>query len=65
MLVKTLVNFIDLKENVNRVAGDEFTVTQKRFEEINATKFGVLIEEVKEVKRTKKTVTKEEVKEDK
>lgn len=54
MLVKTLVNFIDLKENVNRVAGDEFTVTQKRFEEINSTKYGVLVEEVKEVKRTKK-----------
>ena len=54
MRVKTLVKFRDLKEKKLREVGEEFEVTKKRFEEINSTKYGKLVEEVEEEKKKKK-----------
>lgn len=48
MRVKALDQFNDLTEKVMRKKGDEFEVTEKRFEKINSTSFGVLIEIIKE-----------------
>lgn len=50
MKVKTLVEFKDLKDKKLRKVGEKFEVNKKRFEEINSTKFGKLVEEVKEEK---------------
>lgn len=52
MKVKVLEKFKDLKENLIRNPGDEFTLTKKRFEEIDK-KLPGYIEEIKEVKKTK------------
>lgn len=54
MKAKVIADFKDLKENVHRTIGEEFTLSQERFKEINGTEFGTLIEEIKE----KKTPTK-------
>ena len=48
MKVKAVRKFIDLKENKTRKIGEIFEVTDKRYEEINSTSYGILIEEVKE-----------------
>lgn len=48
MKVKVLKRFKDLKENKLRIPGGTFIVSQDRFEEINSTKYGKLIEEVNE-----------------
>ena len=53
MKVKTIVKFRDLKEKKLRKIGEEFEVTKKRFEEINSTKYGKLVEEIKEEKKKK------------
>lgn len=53
MKVKVLEKFKDLKENVIRNPGDEFTLTKDRFEEINKKLPGYL-EEIKETKKSKK-----------
>ena len=45
---KVLKPFIDKKEGVTRKLGDTFTVSKERFEEINSTKFGVLVKAVAE-----------------
>lgn len=50
MKVKAVKKFRDLKEKKVRQKGEIFEVTKKRFEEINSTSFGVLVEEVKEAK---------------
>ncbi|BCK01416.1 hypothetical protein [Anaerocolumna chitinilytica] len=46
MKVRALEQFNDLTENVMRKKGDIFTTTEKRFEEINSTSFGVLVEHI-------------------
>ena len=48
MQVKVLKPFIDKKEGVTRKLGDTFTVSKERYEEINSTKFGVLVKAVAE-----------------
>jgi len=51
MKVKVLKEFIDLKRNKKRrKVGEIFEVDKKRFEELNKTSFGKVVEEVKEVK---------------
>lgn len=50
MKAKVIVDFKDLKENIHRKIGEEFTLSQERFKEINGTEFGTLIEEIKEKK---------------
>lgn len=51
MKVKAIKRFKDLKENKIRKVGEEFIVNKKRFEEINSTEYGKLVEEVKEDKK--------------
>lgn len=49
MRVKVVTEFIDLKNNKKRrKVGEIFEVTKKRYEEINSTSFGFLVEEIKE-----------------
>ena len=49
MRVKVVTEFIDLKNNKKRrKVGEIFEVTKKRFEEINSTSYGFLVEEIKE-----------------
>lgn len=48
MKVKALRNFKDLENNVRRKKDNEFEVTEERFNEINSTKYGVLVEVVNE-----------------
>lgn len=50
MKAKALKPFIDGKEGVTRKPGDTFTLSKERYEEINSTKFGVLVAEVAEAK---------------
>ena len=50
MKAKVIRKFIDLKANKTRNPGEIFEVTQKRFEEINSTSFGPLVEEMKKEK---------------
>lgn len=52
MLVKTRRRFKDLEEKTIRKKDEEFEVTKKRFEEINSTSFGILVEKVKESNNT-------------
>lgn len=47
MKVRTLKPFRDLKENIDRQENDEFTVTKKRFDEIDKGLPGY-VEEVKD-----------------
>lgn len=46
--VKTVSPFNDREENVERVKGSVFNVTQERFNEINSTVHGKLIEMIEE-----------------
>lgn len=46
--VKTIAPFTDREENVERKMGSVFNVTQERFNEINGTVHGKLIEMVEE-----------------
>ena len=48
MKVKVIKPFVDKKEGVTRKLGDTFTVSKERYEEINSTKFGVLVKAVAE-----------------
>jgi hypothetical protein len=48
MKAKALKPFVDKKEGVTRKLGDTFTLSKERFEEINSTQFGVLVEAVAE-----------------
>lgn len=48
MKAKVIKPFIDKKEGVTRNVGDTFTLSKERFEEINSTKFGVLVKAVAE-----------------
>lgn len=48
MKVKVVKQFIDLKNNKKRrKVGEVFEVTKERFEELNKTSFGTVVEEVK------------------
>ena len=59
MKAKALKPFIDKKEGVTRNVGDTFTLSKERYEEINSTKFGVLVEAVaEETAKPKKKPTK-------
>ncbi|WP_236910190.1 hypothetical protein [Clostridium sp. Cult3] len=51
MKAKVLRTFNDVKGNKIRKKGEIFEVTKKRYEEINSTSYGTLIEEIKEVKK--------------
>jgi hypothetical protein len=48
MKARVLKPFIDKKEGVTRKPGDTFVLSKERFEEINSTKFGVLVKAVAE-----------------
>lgn len=50
MKVRVLIKFNDLKENIIRKIGDEFIVSESRYEEIK--KAGRFVEEVEEKKET-------------
>lgn len=54
MKVKVLRTFRDKDTNSLHKKGTEIEVTQKRYEEINSSSFGILVEEIKEKKSTKK-----------
>ncbi|NYB73859.1 hypothetical protein HZF24_06865 [Sedimentibacter hydroxybenzoicus DSM 7310] len=54
MRVKVIRTFRDKETQSLHKKGTEIDVTKKRFEEINSTAFGVLVEEVVEKKSTKK-----------
>lgn len=44
MKVKVVSPFRDLQENLDRKRGDEFECTEERFNAINATEYGILVE---------------------
>lgn len=46
MKAKVLRKFKDKKDKKLREVGEEFVVSKERFEEINSTKYGKLVEEV-------------------
>lgn len=48
MKARVLKPFIDKKDGVARKSGDTITLSKERYEEINSTKFGVLVEAVAE-----------------
>lgn len=48
MKARVLKPFDDKKEGVVRVPGDTFALSKERYEEINSTKFGALVEAVAE-----------------
>lgn len=52
MKVRALIKFNDLKENVIREIGDEFIVSESRYDEIKKT--GRFVEAVEEKKKTSK-----------
>lgn len=52
MKVRALKQFNDLTEMKFRRKNDEFSVTEKRFEQINSTSFGLLIEAIEEKEET-------------
>lgn len=54
MRVKVLRNFIDKNTKTLHKAGTEIEITKGRYEEINSTAFGILVEEIKEPKKAKK-----------
>lgn len=54
MKVKVLRSFINKYSKKRHEKGDILDITEKRFKEINSTKYGTLVEEVKEKKSTKK-----------
>ena len=51
MKVKTIRSFIDLKEDRDRKKNEIFEVTKERYNEINSTSHGMLVEEIKEDKK--------------
>lgn len=52
MKVKVLKPFADKANNLKkRKIGDQFEITKERFQEINGTKHGVLVEEIKPKKK--------------
>jgi hypothetical protein len=59
MKAKVIKPFVDKKEGVTRKPGDTFALSKERYEEINSTKFGVLVKAVaEEVAKPKKPTKK-------
>ena len=58
MRAKTLIRFMDLKENTIREVGDVFELTKVRFAEISALSPKTLIVEIEMEKKLKKPKTK-------
>ena len=56
--VKALKNFRDLKEKTIRKAGDTFAVSSARFDQINRTKHGELVEPIGSTKETEEELMK-------
>ncbi len=56
MKVRVLKTFRDKDTNILHRKGKEIEITKKRYEEINSTSFGVLVEEIVEKKSTTKKV---------
>jgi hypothetical protein len=54
MLVEAITRFRDLEANEYREAGERFEVSNERYEAINGTRYGRLVEEVP-TKRRKRT----------
>lgn len=50
MKVRALMPFEDMKEHRDRRQGEVFTVSKERFQQINSTNFGVLVELVEDDK---------------
>ena len=48
MKARVVGGFFDVKEKVPRSVGDEFELTEKRFNEINSAGFGELVVKVAE-----------------
>ena len=53
MKAKCVAPFYDLKAEVDRKVGDVWDVDKARFDAINATKYGTLVEAVAEQKTTR------------
>jgi hypothetical protein len=54
MRVKVLRTFRDKETKTLHRKGKEIEITKKRYEEINSTAFGILVEEIEEPKKAKK-----------
>ncbi|MBU5425010.1 hypothetical protein KQI41_01190 [Tissierella pigra] len=54
MKVRVLKTFRDKDTNILHRKGKGIEITKKRYEEINSTSFGILVEEIVEKKSTKK-----------
>ena len=51
MKVKVINLFRDKYTNLLHEPGQELEITDKRFEEINSTSYGIFVEEIKETKK--------------
>lgn len=49
MKAKALRKFKDMKKDLTIDEGSIFEITKKRFDELNSTSWGTIVEEVKEV----------------
>lgn len=54
MRVKVLRTFRDKETKTLHRKGEEIEITKKRYEEINSTAFGILVEEIEKPKKAKK-----------
>jgi hypothetical protein len=59
MKARVLKPFADKTEGVTRKTGDTFTLSKERYEEINSTIFGVMVEAVAEEPAKPKKKTRE------
>lgn len=62
MKAKVLRTFIDKNTKERYKEGSTIEVNKKRFEEINSTSYGLLVEEIKEVKQVEEESQKKETK---
>ncbi len=58
MKAKCIFPFFDYEAKCDREVGDVWECSKERFEAMNATAFGILVEEVKEKKAPKKPAKK-------
>lgn len=58
MKVKVIKRYRDKHTNLLHEINEELEFTDKRFEEINSTSYGIFVEEIKEEKKTTKKSTK-------
>ncbi|WP_243343223.1 hypothetical protein [Anaerococcus sp. AGMB09787] len=59
MKVKTTRQFFDTREDVYRHEGDEFTVNQDRFDELNKLVPGFVVEVKEDIKDLRNTLKKD------